>query len=67
MEAEIGHAAGTIWRYLERHGEISLAKLEQGTKLPERILFMGCGWLAREGKLKLVRDGRSLLVSLKGN
>jgi len=67
METEIGHAAGTIWTYLDRHGEISLAKLERGTKLPERLLLMGCGWLAREGKLTLVRDGRSLQVSLKGH
>jgi len=67
MESEIGHAAGTVWRYLDRHGEISLAKLERGTKLPERLLLMGCGWLAREGKLTLVRDGRNLQVSLKGH
>jgi winged helix-turn-helix protein DUF2582 len=67
MEEEIGHAAGTIWSYLERHGEVSVAKLKQGTKLGERLLLMGCGWLAREGKLNLVEEGRSLLASLKGH
>jgi hypothetical protein len=66
MEEEIGHAAGTIWRYLDRHGESSVAKLKQGTKIPERLLLMGCGWLAREGKVELATEGRSLQVSLKG-
>lgn len=50
MEAEIGDAAGTIWQYLAQHGETSLAQLRQETKLADQLLFMGLGWLAREGK-----------------
>ena len=65
MEAEIGHAAGILWRYLDEHGATTMARLEQRTKLPERLLLMACGWLAREGKLTLVKGGRALQVSLK--
>lgn len=65
MELEIGNAAGVIWRYLDRHGETALAKLQQGTELSDRLLFMGLGWLAREGKLRFVKNRRSLQVSLK--
>ena len=66
MEANIGNAAGTMWHYLNRHGEMTLSKLKQGTKLPDQLLLMGLGWLAREGKLNFVANGKSIQVSLKG-
>ena len=67
MEAEIGKAAGISWQYLEQHGETTLSKLKQGTKLSEQILLMALGWLARESKLNFVQDRRSLKLSLKGH
>ena len=66
MEAEIGNAAGILWRYLDQHGETTLSKLKQGTKLSEQLLFMGVGWLAKEGKLTVVKDSGTLKVGLKG-
>ena len=65
MEVEIGDAAGTIWRYLDEHGETTLSRLKQGAKLPEQIVLMAIGWLAREGKLRLVREERVLKVDLR--
>ena len=65
MEAEIGDAAGTIWQYLAQHGETTLSRLKQQAKLPEPIVLMGIGWLAREGKLRLVREGRTVTVDLR--
>lgn len=66
MEAEIGQAAGRIWRHLaKQHGATTLSKLKQATELSDRLLLMGLGWLAREGKLTLVRRPRSLEVSLR--
>ena len=65
MEAEIGDAAGTLWRYLDEHGETTLSELKQGTKLSDQLLLMGIGWLAREGKLGLVREGRTVKVEVK--
>jgi hypothetical protein len=65
MEAEIGEAAGTIWQYLDKHGETTLNRLKHGAKLPEQIVLMGVGWLAREGKLRLVREGRTVKVDLR--
>ena len=56
MEAEIGQAAGTSWQYLDRHGEASLTQLRPGTKLSDSLVFMGLGWLAREGRVTLVKD-----------
>ena len=65
MEAEIGHAAGEIWRYLNEHGQTSLARLKQGTKLSDQMVLMAVGWLAKEDKLAFVRDARTVKVSLK--
>jgi len=64
MEVEIGVAAGTIWQYLDEHGVTTLSKLRQGTKLSDQLLLLGVGWLAREGKLRLVQQGRTMKVDL---
>ncbi len=67
MEAKIGHAAGISWQYLEQHGVTTLSKLKQGTKLSDQLLLMALGWLARENKLNLVQQKRSLKISLKAD
>jgi len=56
MDKEIGAAAGRIWQYLAEHGEATLRQLQRGTTLPERLLQMGVGWLAREAKLRFVQE-----------
>jgi hypothetical protein len=65
MDTEIGEAAGQIWQYLAQHGEVTLPRLQQGTILPERLLLMGIGWLAREEKLRFVQERRGLKITLK--
>ncbi len=67
MEVEIGEAAGISWQYLEQHGVTTLSKLKQGTKLSDQLLLMALGWLARENKLNLVQQKRSLKISLKAD
>ncbi len=66
MEDKIGDVAGTIWTHLKQHGEMSLSKLKQGTKLSDQLLFMGLGWLAREDKLNFVQDKKAMRISLRG-
>ena len=65
MQAGIDSAAGIIWRYLNEHGETTLSKLKQGTKLSDQLLFAGIGWLAREDKLNFTTEGRSVSVCLR--
>ena len=64
-ESTIGQAAGQIWQYLHVHGAVSLAQLHKGTHLQERLLAMGVGWLAREGKLAFVQERRVLKLHLQ--
>ena len=65
MEAEIGNAAGTVWRYLDQYGETTLAGLKQATKLSDQLLLMGVGWLAREDKLSFEKEGRTITIRMK--
>jgi hypothetical protein len=65
MDTEIGEAAGRIWRYLTQHEAVTLRQLQRGTTLPERLLLMGVGWLAREEKLSFVQKRRLLKLTLK--
>jgi hypothetical protein len=65
MEAEIRDAAGKIWQYLDKHGGSSLGHLSQRVKLSLQITSMAIGWLAREGKLNFVREGRAMRVELR--
>jgi hypothetical protein len=65
MEAEIGKAAGQIWQYLHTHGAVSWPHLQRGTRLSARLLAMGVGWLAREGKLRSVEERRVMKLALQ--
>ncbi len=65
MQGEIDHAAGIIWRYLHEHGETTLGKLKQGTKLSDQLVSMGVGWLAREEKLSFMKEGKIVKVALR--
>jgi len=65
MDTEIGEAAGQMWRYLAQHGAVTLHQLQHGTTLPERLLLMGIGWLAREEQLCFLQERRSLILALK--
>ena len=64
MDTEIGTAAGRIWQYLAEHGETTLRQLQRGTTMPERLLHMGVGWLAREDKLCFVQERGVMKLSL---
>ena len=65
MDTQIGEAAGRIWQYLAEQGEATLPQLQRGTTLPERLLLMGVGWLAREDKLGFVQERGVLKLSLQ--
>ena len=62
----IGTAAGRVWHYLHRHGRSRLAAVRRDVDMPEPVVYMAIGWLAREGKLDVERESRFFYVSLKG-
>ena len=62
---EIGAAAGRIWRTLEAKGRMPLSQLRSEAELSERLVHAGLGWLAREDKVGLEIDGRTVMVQLR--
>lgn len=62
--AQIGDAAGAVWRTLDTHGSLTLAKLVKESGLPRDLAMQALGWLAREEKIT-IDDSRTHKVSLR--
>lgn len=66
MLEEIGITAGEIWQYLNKNEEASIGKLKQELGLTDRMILLGLGWLAREGKLDIIKRQRATYFMLNG-
>ena len=66
MIEEIGAVAGAIWHALDTEGEMTLAKLKKEVDAEGSLFDWAIGWLAREDKIALTREKRSIVVCLKG-
>jgi hypothetical protein len=53
----IGETAGAVWQVLEDDGPTTFANLIDGLSVPESLLFMAIGWLARENKIEFESYG----------
>lgn len=62
---EIGAAAGKIWKFLDKHGPTSVAKVATETGLAKNDAQRAIGWLAKEDKLNIEMKGRVETLSLK--
>lgn len=66
MSEEIGTMAGAIWQALEANGEMTLSKLKKELNAESPLFDWAIGWLAREDKIVLTAEKRSVRVCLKG-
>ena len=64
MVEKIGIDAGKLWTKLDEEGRMNVRSLRNAIKLTERDTFAAIGWLAKEGKLTLEKDGRDFYVEL---
>ena len=64
MEERVGELAGYVWRFLEDEGESSISSVGEAVDAPRSKVNMAIGWLAREGKLEFVDNGRGTSVRL---
>jgi len=60
----IGETAGRVWEYLRRSGKTSVSDIEKRIDVPTTLTHLSIGWLAREGKLAVRPEGRSVQVWL---
>ena len=61
----IGDTAGEIWKLLEREGPLSVSAIANKITRPHITVYMGIGWLAREGKLVFTETKRGMSISVK--
>ncbi len=62
---QIGEAAGEVWKSLDKHGPMSLAKLVERVGGNRDVLMQAIGWLAREDKLDMSETKRGRIIALK--
>ncbi len=60
----IGETAGKVYKALEKKGAQTLSALQKEVDVEAAAFNQALGWLAREGKLKFVKEGRGTKVSL---
>jgi len=66
FEEKAGELAGKIWEALHEGGKLSGKDLKKAAKIrSDKDLFMGLGWLLREGKLDVTEEAKDILVALK--
>jgi len=66
LSAQIGAAAGTVWRALEGStGWVTVAQLRNQTALPNDMVQRALGWLAREHKVQFEVSGKVVKVMLR--
>jgi uncharacterized membrane protein len=64
MVENIGINAGKVWAKLDKTGRMNAKDLRKAISLTERDTFAALGWLAKEGKLIIEKDGRDFFVEL---
>ena len=64
MHEEIGTTAGAIWKALHTKGELSLSQLKKQTKAKTPVFDWAIGWLARENKIAIMQEKRSIRIRL---
>ena len=57
FEEKAGELAGKIWETLNAQGKLTGKELKKALKLrSEKDLYLGMGWLLREGKLDVKEE-----------
>jgi hypothetical protein len=65
IAGEVGATAGRVWHYLSEHDSVSPIKLKAALEIPNSLMYLALGWLAREDKVVISLTGHSYRISLK--
>ncbi|ODS33092.1 MAG: hypothetical protein SCARUB_01791 [Candidatus Scalindua rubra] len=57
-------AADINWIRLNVNGEMMLRSLRSILRMEKSLFYQGIGWLAREGKISVTKDGWRTRISL---
>ena len=64
LKEKIGQNAGIIWHILDENKEQNWTDLYLLSKLNETDFNMAMGWLFRENKISIYKDGKRQIVFL---
>ncbi len=65
MKEQVGEAAGKIWHALNESGPQTITQLRKKLNGSSDLVDFALGWLAREDKVDISREKKSLKVALK--
>ena len=64
LKEKAGEIAGNIWNALNGTEGMTAKQLKKATKLVDKDLFLGLGWLLREDKLSVEEVESELFIKL---
>lgn len=64
LKEKAGVIAGNIWNALNETEGMTAKQLEKATKLVDKDLFLGLGWLLREDKVSVEEVEGELFIKL---
>jgi hypothetical protein len=65
MKTQVGETAGRIWHLLDHEGPQTLSQLKKKLGGSGELLGFGLGWLAREDKVDIRQEKKTIKVALK--
>lgn len=64
LKEKAGEIAGNIWNTLNGTEGMTAKQIKKATKLVDKDLFLGLGWLLREDKISTQEVGGELFIQL---
>ena len=65
LKEKAGIIAGQIWNALNGTVGLTVKQIKKATKLVDKDLYLGFGWLLREDKVSIKEIENDLFVALK--
>lgn len=64
LKVKAGELAGVIWNALNGTDGKTAKELKKATKLVDKDLYLGLGWLLREDKVSAEKEGADIFIKL---
>jgi DNA-binding HxlR family transcriptional regulator len=65
INAQVGETAGRIWHLLNDEGPQTFSQLKKKLGGSPELLSFALGWLAREDKVDIMQEKKTLRIALK--
>ena len=65
LKEKAGTVAALIWNALSGTDDLTVKQIKKATKLIDKDLYLGFGWLLREDKVSIKEIENDLFIALK--